>query len=114
MLMKSALMLGFATALSGCGGTQFKMQGNNEGGSETFSGNFMRHFDGTGSLQVRSSKGRTCIGKVVYSKRGERTANGTITCSDGQSGPIELQEVDFQGNGSGRIGSEPITFTFTI
>jgi hypothetical protein len=54
-----------AVALSGCSMT-LGVQGAADDGSETFTGTATGYMDGSGTLQIHSDKGRSCVGDCVY------------------------------------------------
>ena len=78
------LSLGLLTA---CNMT-LPIQGQLADGSETFAGTATGGVDGSGTLSIKGSKGRTCVGNFVYVT--QRSGEGTFTCSDGQSGPFRF------------------------
>lgn len=108
--MKNFLSIGAAClVLTACSMT-LPVTGQTENGSETFSGKATGYADGGGTLSLESSKGRSCSGNFVYvtGRRGE----GTFTCTNGQSGSFSFVSTGTRGTGTGKIGSEPFTFTF--
>ena len=112
LTMHHCTLLSLGLALSGCGGTYYKMHGVVEGDQEVFSGTFVRRFNNVGDFQIHSTKGRRCTGEMPYESR--KRARGTIVCSDGQSGTVELVSDGEQGNGTGVIGGRPFAFTVVL
>ena len=95
--------------LGGCSLT-LPVNGQLADGSETFSGTATGEIDGAGTLNIVSSKGRSCSGSFVYVT--QRRGEGTFICSDGQSGPFQFVSSGTRGTGTGAIGGNAITFTF--
>lgn len=114
-MVMNAIPAALCLLVVGCGGTMYSMHGFFEGEQETFSGGFTWHFDDEGNLQFRTTKGRTCIGKIPSIKGNMRASSGqgTITCNDGQTGTFQYTAENMQGNGKGTIGGRPFAFTLT-
>jgi len=96
-------------ALAGCTATA-KIQGQFSDGTEIFTGSAQGKLDGSGTLQVTSNRGRSCVGNFVYETN--RRGAGTFVCSDGNSGPFEFTSTGMTGVGSGTIGNKTFVFTF--
>jgi hypothetical protein len=86
--------------------------GSSEDGRLTFSGTATGHMDGSGTITLKSNTGLRVTGDFVYvtSRQGE----GTFKCSDGRTGPFRFVSTGTRGTGTGRLGSENITFSFGI
>lgn len=110
--MRWIALAALGIALTGCGGTYYKMHGLVEGDQEVFNGTFVRRFNGVGDFQIRSTKGRVCKGEMPF--HGRTVASGTITCNDGHTGRVELTTDGEQGNGAGTINGRPFTFTVVL
>src|SRR5258708_7848270 len=82
-----------------------------EDGSETFQGTETGYADGAGTLELISNRGLRCTGQWVFIDR-PSYGQGTIQCTNGQSGPFEFVGTGRRGIGSGRLGDRPFTFTF--
>lgn len=95
--------------LSACNMT-LPVHGQMADGSETFTGKATGGIDGSGTLNIKSSRGRSCVGNFVYVT--QRTGQGTFTCSDGRSGPFNFVSTGTKGSGTGTIGGRTFTFTF--
>lgn len=79
-------------------------------GSESFKGSATGYADGSGTLTITTSRGRSCSGSFVYVNR--RQGSGTFTCNDGSSGPFEFVSTGTRGTGTGYLGNKGFTFTF--
>jgi hypothetical protein len=77
---------------------------------ETFTGTATGYMDGSGTLEIRSSRGATCTGNFVYVTK--REGEGVFQCSDGRSGPFRFVSTGSKGTGQGTLGNENFTFTF--
>jgi hypothetical protein len=95
--------------VAGCSMT-LPVRGTSEGGEETFSGSATGYMDGSGTLEILSSKGASCAGDFVYVT--SRQGQGTFTCTDGRSGPFEFVSTGRHGTGTARLGEQRFTFTF--
>ena len=86
------------------------VRGQSTSGAETFTGTATGGIDGSGTIDLRSSKGATVTGDFVYinSRQGE----GTFITSDGRTGPFSFVSTGVKGTGTGKLGDETITFTF--
>lgn len=109
MLKPAAAFVATLALLAGCSMT-LPVTGQTENGAETFTGQATGYAEGGGTLTLVSSKGRSCSGNFVYvtGRKGE----GTFTCTNGQSGSFSFVSTGTRGTGTGKIGSEPFTFTF--
>ena len=98
-----------ALALSGCSLT-LPVTGAFDDGSATLSGTATGHLDGAGTIALVTSSGLKVEGTFVYVT--SRTGEGTFHCSDGRSGPFRFVSTGSRGTGTGRLGTETISFTF--
>jgi hypothetical protein len=105
----AAVALACVAGLSGCAMT-LPVMGQSSDGSEVFTGSATGYADGAGTLDIKSSRGRTCSGNFVYVT--SRQGAGTFVCSDGSSGPFTFVSTGTRGTGTGEIGGVPFTFTF--
>jgi hypothetical protein len=94
---------------AGCTATA-AVNGQSTDGSETFTGKAIGYVDGSGTLEIKSSRGRTCSGTFVY--KTYRDGEGTFTCNDGASGPFRFVSTGTKGTGSGNLNGKQFTFTF--
>lgn len=96
--------------LSACS-MSLPVQGVVQGTQETFTGTATGQMDGGGTLTLTSSTGVTCSGTFVYVTR--RNGSGTVTCSDGRTGPFQFVSTGTRGTGQGDLGNgQKFTFTF--
>lgn len=86
------------------------VRGGMDDGDESFTGSATGYMDGSGKLEIHSTKGLSCAGDFVYIN--SRQGQGTFTCSDGRSGPFQFVSTGTHGNGTGRLGGRAFTFTF--
>jgi hypothetical protein len=93
----------------GCSMT-LALRGQVQNSNETFSGTATGYMNGSGDLQVVSSKGSVCEGNFVYVTR--REGEGVFHCNDGRSGPFRFVSTGMNGTGHGTLGGENFTFTF--
>lgn len=109
--MKTRLLflLPLASALAGCNLT-LPVTGASETGDETFTGSATGGLDGSGTLEIVSSRGLRCTGDFVYIT--ERNGRGTFRCSNGQGGGFEFVSTGEKGLGTGTIGGRRFTFRF--
>ncbi len=108
--MKRLLMIvALSAALSSCAMT-LPVKGQSESGEELFSGKATGGIDGSGTLNITSTKGRSCQGSFVYTT--QRRGEGTFTCTNGQSGAFSFVSTGTKGTGTGTIGGTKFTFTF--
>lgn len=98
-----------ASALAGCNLT-LPVSGASESGDETFTGTATGGVDGSGSLQIVTSRGVRCTGDFIYITR--RDGRGTFRCANGQGGAFEFVSTGDKGMGSGSIGGRRFTFQF--
>jgi hypothetical protein len=77
---------------------------------EAFSGSATGYLDQSGTLAIRGDKGTTCIGTFAYVT--PLDGQGTITCSDGKSGPFIFIFNGTYWAGTGKIGDAQFTFIF--
>lgn len=94
---------------AGCSATA-SVKGQATDGSETFTGKATGYVDGSGTLEIKSSRGRVCEGNFVYITH--RDGEGTFTCNDGASGPFRFVSTGTRGTGSGNLNGKQFTFTF--
>lgn len=78
--------------------------------SETITGKATGYTNGSGTLNIATSKGTTCSGNFVYVT--QRQGEGVFNCSDGRSGPFSFVSTGSNGTGHGNFGGKPFTFTF--
>lgn len=112
--LRNAILIVLTLGVAGCGGAYFTMNGAVDGGQELFTGTMIRRFNDEGDLQFRTTSGRTCTGKIPLFRgrvAGATQAQGTVTCSDGQTGTFDFAGEDLRGNGRGTIGGRPFVFT---
>ena len=86
------------------------VRGQVQSADETFSGTATGYLDGTGTLEIVSSRGAVCKGNFVYvtSRQGE----GVFECNDKRSGPFEFVSSGTRGTGKGDLGGQRFVFTF--
>jgi hypothetical protein len=99
-----------ALLLAGCTTLTLPVQGQVEGLGEQLSGTATGHMDGAGELQLTSSTGSQCQGNFVYVT--PREGSGTLTCSDGRTGPFDFASTGSRGTGQGKLDGVPFVFTF--
>lgn len=109
MFARLTIAIALSLSLAGCSMT-LPVRGTSETGDETFTGTATGYMDGSGSLQVTSSRGTQCAGDFVYVTR--RQGQGVFTCSDGRSGPFEFVSTGTRGTGTAMLGGRRFTFTF--
>jgi hypothetical protein len=105
--MRLALAAVLGLLITGCA-TSLPLQGQTE--KETFSGSATGYLDQSGTLAIRGDKGTTCTGTFAYVTPVD--GQGTITCSDGRSGPIMFISNGTYWAGTGKIGDARFTFIF--
>jgi hypothetical protein len=108
---RSMALLSACFCLAGCATSlTVPVQGRVLASDETFSGITTGRGDGTGFLEVHSSKGATCRGdfNFVTRSRGE----GIFSCDDGRGGPFRFRSSGGKGYGDGSLGDQQFTFTF--
>ncbi|MEM9631358.1 MAG: hypothetical protein AAGA50_08535 [Pseudomonadota bacterium] len=86
------------------------VKGQATDGSETFTGSATGYADGSGTLEIKSSRGRVCTGTFVYVTY--RDGEGTFNCNDGASGPFRFVSTGTKGTGTGNLNGKQFTFTF--
>ena len=107
--MQRALIALVALGLAACS-REYVVTGAMEDGDETFTGSATGYSDQSGVLRITSNKGRSCTGRFVLVTL--REGRGTVSCTDGTSGPFEFVTTGRHGTGSGRLGTSRVTFTF--
>jgi len=95
--------------MTGCSLT-LPVTGATEDGAERFTGSATGYMDGSGTITLSSNRGTRIEGNFVYLNR--RYGEGTFRCDDGRSGPFTFVSTGNRGTGTGRLGSQLITFTF--
>jgi hypothetical protein len=68
-------------------------------------------WDTSGTLNLVSNRGLTCVGQFVYDGIVGPTGKATFNCNNGEAGSAQLNGVT-NGTGEGTIGSRKITFTW--
>ncbi|WP_428650224.1 hypothetical protein [Roseibium sp.] len=96
---------------SGCSVTA-AVKGQSTDGREKFEGTATGYADGSGTLEIKSNRGRTCTGTFVYVTY--RDGEGTFTCNDGASGPFRFVSTGTKGTGTGNLNGRQFTFTFGV
>lgn len=107
--MRTLLAIALCCALAACSKT-LPVHGQVQNSAETFTGSATGYMDGSGTLQIRSSKGTVCNGDFVYVTK--RYGEGVFTCTDGRSGPFSFTSTGNRGTGTGTLGGQNFTFTF--
>ncbi len=107
------LSLAWAAALGGCATLTLPVQATMQGTPERLTGTATGHLDGAGELRLTSTTtGAVCQGKFVYTQ--PREGSGTLSCSDGRSGPFKFASTGSRGTGDGALDGTPFTFTFGL
>lgn len=80
---------------------------------EIFSGSFVATgaWDTSGTLQLVSNRGLTCLGRFVFEGIAGPKGTTTFDCNNGEHGQADLEGVP-SGYGRGTIGTRPITFSY--
>jgi hypothetical protein len=97
-----------ALLLGGC--MTLPVTGRVQESSETFTGEATGYASGAGVLKIKSSEGAECSGDFVYVTR--RQGEGTMSCTDGRSGPFRFVSTGTRGTGTGEIDGRPFIFSF--
>ncbi|WP_439611508.1 hypothetical protein [Reyranella sp.] len=105
-MKKTLTMLAAAALVAGCDAGA-KVNGMASDG-ETFTGTAVAtgYWDASGTLNLVSNRGLTCVGTYAYSGLGPN-GKATFTCNNGETGEVKLD-----GNsaiGEGTIGTRRIT-----
>jgi hypothetical protein len=109
--LRGLALLPVCFCLAGCATSlTVPVQGRVLASDETFSGTTTGRGDGTGFLEVQSSKGVTCKGDFNFITR--RRGEGIFICNDGRGGPFRFQSSGGKGVGYGSLGDQDFTFTF--
>lgn len=110
-MKKQMLAVISALSLAGCSMT-LPVRGQFENGSTPpFTGTATGYMDGSGHLSVSSADGALkCDGNFVYVDA--RNGQGTLTCSNGTSGPFRFVSTGTHGTGAGMLNGQRFTFTF--
>jgi hypothetical protein len=104
-------ILSVCLGLAGCATSlTVPVQGRVLASDETFSGTTTGRGDGTGFMEVHSSKGTTCKGDFNFLNR--RYGEGVFSCDDGRGGPFRFRSYGGEGYGDGSLGDQQFTFTF--
>lgn len=110
--MKNDLCVSFvfaaSVALTGC--MTLKVTGKVQESTETFEGTATGYASGAGELEITSSTGTECAGEFVYVTK--RKGEGTMSCTDGRSGPFRFVSTGSRGTGTGEIDGRPFIFSF--
>jgi len=86
--------------LSGCITITLPVVGAFKTGDEQFRGEATGRLDGTGTLTIRSERGRSCSGSYKRSSSGV-TGEGRFTCTDGKTGDFYYTTHGNPNNGEG-------------
>ena len=95
--------------LCGCSKT-LPLTGVVEGTAETMTGTATGYMNGSGTLEITTSKGTKCSGNWVFVTK--RNGEGVFNCSDGRSGPFRFVSTGDNGTGYGDFAGRRFTFTF--
>lgn len=106
--MKTMTTLAAVALLSSC--MTVPVHGQLERSDEVFTGSATGYLDGGGTFKLTSNKGAVCSGISVYVNG--RQGSGTLTCSDGRSGPFDFVSTGSRGTGYGTLDGHRFTFTF--
>ncbi len=105
----AVLAASFLLTLAACSLT-LPVRGSVQNSGERFTGSATGYMDGSGKLEITSTKGASCSGDFTYVTR--RSGEGVFECSDGRSGPFHFVSSGSRGNGQGTLGKDNFTFTF--
>ena len=107
-MKKRLILLLIAVTAHGC--SSLTVKGQLQNSAETFTGTVSNEINGSGLLKLISSKGAVCEGLVDYFEF--EHGRGELSCDDGRKGFFELKASGSSGAGNGRLGSEPLNFSF--
>lgn len=107
--MRRLAILAVVPCLAGFGLT-VPVEGVSEAGDETFVGTATGHWDGEGTVAVVSDRGIRCSGRFSFVLEGP--GNGTVDCSNGQTGTFAFRLHGFSGHGEGVLGRKRFRLRF--
>lgn len=107
--MKFKTLLFLSATVFACAPQILPVKGQFQDGSDVFAGTAEGSATGNGVLSIRSNRGLSCSGAFTYVA--DLAAEGTLTCTDGTSGPFTFVSTGNGGSGSGTLGGKVITFT---
>jgi hypothetical protein len=105
--LRLSAAIGLAIGLAACAQMPFK--GASQAGDESFAGTVTGYDSNAGKIEIRSSQGPLCFGDFTYVD--SRHGRGSLSCTDGRSGPFQFESSGGRASGSGRLGERPFTFT---
>lgn len=109
-MRRACSLLVAVLVLAGCTATA-TVQGQTDNGDETFKGTAVGGLDGSGTIDLTSSKGKRCTGTFVYVT--QRNGEGTFQCNTGQGGAFKFVSTGTRGTGTGSIAGRAFTFSFS-
>ena len=100
---------GCALVIGGCSLT-LPVRGVLDASDEVITGSATGYANGSGNLEITTSKGVKCSGSFVYVTA--RQGEGVFQCTDGRSGPFSFVSTGTNGTGHGELSGKRFTFTF--
>jgi hypothetical protein len=104
-----------ALLMIGCGPVMQPVRGNMASGRQTFTGRIAFYPGERGDMEITANDGLWCSGsyKVDLPRTSPLKYEGTLICSDGRSGPLQIiQSGSLSRVGRAWLGNDMITFKF--